>query len=100
MASKVKIGNIFFSRDTRGIIVQDRIVDMHTHIQETTISNIIIGEHVIANDVVVSIRVDGDMPESLWNLGMKINKLFGAQTTHYYCRFGNWFRKTRMAALI
>ena len=100
MASEVELGDIFFSRNERGLITKDRVISARILMKKCKLSNVIILGHVIADDIVVSIRVDGDMPESLWNTGEKINALFGPTMTHYYCRFGNWFRKTNMAALL
>jgi len=99
-ASNVESGDIFFSRGVNGAMTADRVEEVNTYFQDTAVANLIISGHVLANDVVASVRVDGDMPESLWKAGVLVNKLFGTAVTHQFCRFGNWFRQTRMASVL
>ena len=99
-ASNVESGDIFFSYEVNGAMTEDRVVEVNTYFQDTAVANLIISGHVLANDVVASVRVDGDMPESLWKAGVLVNKLFGTAVTHQFCRFGNWFRQTRMASVL
>ena len=69
-ASNVECGDIFFSCEVNGAMTEDRVVGVNTHVQDTAVANLIIPGHVLADDVVASVRVEGDMPESLWKAGV------------------------------
>ena len=69
-ASNVECGDTFFSYGANGAMTEDRVVSVDTHVQDTAVANLIIAGHVLADDVVASVRVEGDMPESLWKAGV------------------------------
>ena len=69
-ASNVESGDIFFSRDVNGAMTKDRVEEVNTYLQDTAVANLIISGHVVANEIVASVRVEGDMPESLWKAGV------------------------------
>ena len=99
-AAEIVVGDTFCSI-TDDVLDEDAVTSVDIHFEHTAVANVIVqAGHVLADDIVVSVRTDGDMPESLWKAGTKINQVLGTYAAHKFCQFGNWFRKTRVASYL
>lgn len=84
-----------------GKLAEDKVTKVEAVVEEVGLGNVITRNHLlVVNGVLGSYRVENDFPDALLNIGTKIYDSFGLTAAHHYCRFGDWFRKTRAAKLL
>ena len=67
------------------------IVDISFEEKAIGVGNFVVQGFPIANGIVSSIRVDGDGPELMWELGYKVYQAFGPLIANIMCNIGYHF---------
>lgn len=92
-ADQIETKDIFLAQGQDSNVIEDEVKEVKIKSYETPVANVIVAGNLVVDGVVASVRVDGDMPEVLWDLGMKVHATLGDSVMTGFCRFGNWLRK-------
>ena len=91
-ADRVNIGDLFRTTDPQGKLVADPVVAVEEILSTEGVTNVITVGNILANGVAVSVRVDGDAPDCLFDAGEVAYNYLGASISPAIGA-ANWLRK-------
>ena len=99
-ADEVSVGETLACMDDRGSMQCAQIVEVSFKQVQSGVGNFIVKGYPIANGIVSSIRVDGDAPELVWDVGYKIYEVCGPLSANLICNVGNLCRDKNIKSTI